>query len=335
MRIEQSAISFASTHQLSRSAEKREDLQVWDNRGTEQSSGDNIALSVTGKTFTLSVSGDNGEDITFTLEKKYLIIAKLIADLTGKDITVYTGKGTTRKAGGTANGSQAGGNQTSQAEGWGLRYDSVETYTESEQTSFEARGVVIADGKEYNFSASLTMDRSYSISRSVSIRAGDALKDPLVINLGQGPAALSGQKMAFDIDMDGDAEDVSTLANGSGFLSLDKNDNGTVDDGSELFGPAAGNGFDELASYDEDGNGWIDESDSVYSRLGIWTQNGDSQSVQSLKELNIGAIYTAGAVTPFEIKNSQNETEAAVRQTGIYLREDGSVGTAQQLDLAI
>jgi hypothetical protein len=281
------------------------------------------------------MSGDKGEEITFTLDKKYLIIARLLADLTGKEITIYGGRGMTGKAGRTGNVPQTGGNQVSRAEGWGLRYDSVETYTEREQTTFEAQGVVIADGKEYNFSASLTMDRSYSTSQSISIRAGDALKDPLVLNLGQGPAMLSGQKMLFDIDMDGTAEDMPTLDGGSGFLMIDKNGNGVVDNGSELFGPATGNGFSELASYDEDGNGWIDEGDSVYSRLGIWTQDGDSQSIQSLKKLNIGAIYAASVGTPFEIKNSQNETEAAIRQTGIYLREDGSAGTAQQLDLAV
>jgi hypothetical protein len=335
VRIEQSNIALSSTHQVARSVEKKEDLQVWDSRGTEQASGDQVSLSITGKTFTLSLSGDDGKEITFTLDKKYLIIARLLADLTGKEITVYGGRGMTGKAGGTGNVPQAGGNQASQTEGWGLRYDSVETYTEREQTTFAAQGVVTADGKEYSFSASLAMDRSYSTSQSVSIRAGDALKDPLVLNLGQGPAVLSGQKMSFDIDMDGTTEDVPTLGGGSGFLSIDKNQNGVVDNGSELFGPTTGNGFSELASYDEDGNGWIDEGDSVYSRLGIWTQNGESQTIQSLKELNIGAIYTSGVGTPFEMKNGQNETEAAIRQTGIYLRENGSVGTAQQLDLAV
>ena len=315
--------------------EKKEDLQVWDNRNANESPRDKVALSITGKTFTLSVSDDNGEDVTFTLDKKYLIIAKLIAELTGKDIVVYGGRGMTKKAGVTGDGSQTAADQASQPEGWGLKYDSVETHTETEQTTFDAQGVVTAGGKEYNFSASLIMDRSYSTSESVDIRAGDALKDPLVINLGQGPAVLSGQKMSFDIDTDGAAENVSTLGSGSGFLSLDKNGNGVVDNGSELFGPITGNGFAELASYDEDGNGWIDEGDSVYSRLGIWTQNGDSQTVQSLKELKIGAIYTGSAGTPFEIKNNQNETEAAIRQTGVYLREDGSAGTAQQVDLAV
>ena len=335
MRIEQSNISFSSTHQLTRSMEKKENLEVWNNRNAGRSSADNVTLSLTGKTFTLSMTGENGEDITFSLDKKYLIIAKLIADLTGKDITVYGGRGMARRAAGTGAWPQGRGNQAPGAVGWGLRYDSVETYTESEQTTFAARGVVTADGKEYDFSASLMMARSYSTSESVSIRAGDALKDPLVINLGLGPAELSGEKTAFDIDMDGETEQMSTLAGGSGFLFVDKNGNGLVDDGSELFGPSTGSGFAELASYDEDGNGWIDEGDSVYSSLGVWTQNGDAQIIQSLKDLSIGAIYASGAATPFEIKNGQNETEAAVRQTGVYLREDGTPGTTQQVDLAV
>ena len=335
MKIEQSDISFASTHRLTRSLEKKEDLQVWDNRRTRQTSEDNVTLSLSGKTFTLSVSGDNGEEITLTLDKKYLIIARLIADLTGKEITIYAGRGVAQKAGGTAGEAQDSGGAASQAEGWGLRYNSVQTFTEEEKTTFQAQGVITAGGKEYSFAASLAMERSYSTSQSFSIRAGDALKDPLVVNIGMGPTELSGQKTAFDIDMDGDAEDMPTLASGSGFLAMDRNGNGMVDNGSELFGPATGRGFAELSAYDEDGNGWIDEGDAVYSLLRVWTHNGDSESLRSLRELNIGAIYTSGRSTPFEVKNAQNETEAAIRQTGVYLREDGSAGTIQQVDLAV
>ena len=54
------------------------------------------------------------------------------------------------------------------------------------------------------------------------------------------------------------------LGSGSGFLALDKNGNGKIDDGSELFGTKSGDGFADLAEYDSDGNGWIDEKGRVY-----------------------------------------------------------------------
>ena len=44
------------------------------------------------------------------------------------------------------------------------------------------------------------------------------------------------------------------MLNGSGYLALDKNGDGTINDGSELFGTRNGDGFADLAQYDEDGN---------------------------------------------------------------------------------
>mgnify|MGYP000465316364 CR=1 FL=1 len=54
------------------------------------------------------------------------------------------------------------------------------------------------------------------------------------------------------------------LQGGSGYLALNKNGDGVINDGSELFGTASGDGFYDLSMYDEDGNGWIDENDHAY-----------------------------------------------------------------------
>lgn len=43
-------------------------------------------------------------------------------------------------------------------------------------------------------------------------------------------------------------------------LSLDQNGNGEIDNGTELFGTKSGDGFADLARYDLDYNGWIDET---------------------------------------------------------------------------
>jgi hypothetical protein len=125
------------------------------------------------------------------------------------------------------------------------------------------------------------------------------------------------------------------LASGSGFLVIDNNGNGVVDNGSELFGPATGNGFQELSAYDEDNNGWIDEGDSAYARMGVWRRVGEQDVVQSLSELDIGAIYAGNVTTPFEITDSGNNTLGLVRQTGLYVRNDLTVGTVQKLDIVV
>lgn len=74
--------------------------------------------------------------------------------------------------------------------------------------------------------------------------------DPLVINLNSSTAQVTDQKFYFDLDADGTADRISMLKSGSGFLALDKNGNGKIDDGSELFGTQSGDGFADLEEYD-------------------------------------------------------------------------------------
>ncbi|MGI6434133.1 MAG: hypothetical protein ACOX0F_02005 [Syntrophomonadaceae bacterium] len=77
---------------------------------------------------------------------------------------------------------------------------------------------------------------------------------------------------------------------------------------AELFGPSTGNGFAELALYDEDGNGWIDEGDSVYARLKIWSKDEEGNDrLISVSDAGVGAIMLGNIDTPFTITNSSNE----------------------------
>lgn len=64
------------------------------------------------------------------------------------------------------------------------------------------------------------------------------------------------------------------------FLALDKNKNGKIDDGDELFGNAESpNGFEALAKYDENHDGYIDENDPIFKQLLLWQdKNGDGIS---------------------------------------------------------
>jgi len=136
--------------------------------------------------------------------------------------------------------------------------------------------------------------------------------DPLVVNFGGAPARLTGAKISFDLNSDGAPENVSFVARGSGFLALDSNGDGKVNDGRELFGPQTGNGFGELAAYDSDNNGWIDQRDPVFAKLRIWTVNG----LESLSDKGIGAISTSSAMTPFALKDAANVSQGDIRSTG-------------------
>ncbi len=221
--------------------------------------------------------------------------------------------------------------------GFGIAYDYHATYSEVEQTTFSASGVVnTADGREISFNVNLSMSRSYYEESNVSIRLGDAAKttDPLVLNFAGTAAQLTDQRFSFDLNADGQKEQINFVTPGSGFLVFDRNGDGKVNDGRELFGPTTGEGFQELAAFDADQNQWIDENDAIYDQLKIWTRDAEGKDVlRSLREANVGAINLNHVATPFSIKNAANELQAQIRTSGTFLQEDGNAGTIQQIDL--
>lgn len=222
---------------------------------------------------------------------------------------------------------------------WGGSYVENTYYEEKEETAFYSSGTVkTADGRSLEFDISAVMSRSFQEYTSVQIDYQAAsLVDPLVINLDVGSAEVSEQKFLFDIDADGEMDNISMLSEVCGFLALDKNGDGVINDGSELFGPATGNGFAELAVYDTDGNGWIDENDAIFNKLRIWTKDANGRDkLVGLGVAGVGAIYLGNLSTDFDIKNPHsNETAAQIRSTGIYLKETGEVGTIQHVDMAV
>ncbi|MBE5881337.1 MAG: hypothetical protein E7289_03340 [Lachnospiraceae bacterium] len=211
-------------------------------------------------------------------------------------------------------------------------------HEEVEQTEFSTVGTVkTSDGREINFNLGLTMSRSFQeYAQTASVGEFVQMTDPLVINLDTDMATLSDQKFEFDLDCDGIKDSISQLGGGNGFLALDKNGDGNINDGSELFGTKSGDGFADLAKYDEDGNGWIDENDAIFEKLLVWTkdENGKDE-LYTLKEAGVGAMCLQKAETDFSLNSlKNNQTNGRIRSTGIFLYENGNVGTMQQLDLA-
>lgn len=132
---------------------------------------------------------------------------------------------------------------------------------------------------------------------------------PIVIHLGNGSYDLTGREdtVAFDLDADGVRERLTWTAAGTAqaFLALDLNENGTIDDGRELFGTYtrlnsggnAANGFVALAELDDDGGGIVDANDAAWSRLLLWVDanhDGVSQpeELRSIAESRIRSVAT-------------------------------------------
>ena len=213
------------------------------------------------------------------------------------------------------------------------------TYSETEETGFHASGrACTEDGRTIDFDINILMSRSYMEYMNVSIPTmADALCDPLVVNIGSDTADVRDQTFKFDLDADGTEDEISMLGKGSGFLALDKNGDGKINDGSELFGTKSGDGFGDLREYDSDGNGWIDENDDVFSKLKVWCKDENGKDIlMDLKEADIGAIFLGEQQTEFSLGGADGYRDGVIRSTGVFLREStGAAGTVQHVDLSL
>ena len=359
MKITSTELQLDSSHSKTQQHEIRESSRVWignqpDSRESQRKnlpSVDPVQISDAGK-MTQSSEADaiqNGIDAVEN-DPRIRLIRAMIAMMTGQEVKVFDARElqveTPAPTVATPIQSPQSPTQSSQADpvqqqpaGYSAEYNRYESYSEIEQTNFQASGVVrTSDGKEINFSLSLSMSRSYYEESNVSILFGEARqqKDPLVINFDGNAAQLTSQRFKFDLNSDGKTEDINFVAGGRGFLALDRNGDGKINNGSELFGAKTGDGFSELSTLDSDQNGWIDENDAAYEQLRIWTKDSaGNDKLSTLKQANVGAISLARVETSFDLKSSNNTQQGQIRSSGIYLQENGKVGTIQQIDLTV
>jgi len=218
-----------------------------------------------------------------------------------------------------------------------IKATTLHEYRETEEMNFFSEGMIQTDsGEKIEFSMNLKFSREYYEMHETQIEMGiPNFKDPLVINLDGKGVGFSDQKLKIDLDMDGKIDVFNGLNAGNGFLALDKNENGKVDDGSELFGPTLGNGFSELSQYDKDGNHWIDENDDIFNDLKIWQIDEEgNENLIALKDAEVGAIYLGSVGSQFDIKDGK-DLIARITDSSVYLKENGLAQAIQQVDLKI
>jgi hypothetical protein len=222
-----------------------------------------------------------------------------------------------------------------QSAGWGVALHVEQVHRETESTAYTATGTVqTADGQTVSFYFQVAMHRDRTETTTLDVLAGDAARkvDPIALNLTGGPVSLDSARTAFDIDNDGTAEQVALPSAGTYFLALDGNGDGAIDGGGDLFGPLSGDGFAELKALDDDGNGWIDEGDTAFARLQLWS--GPDASTTSLAAAGVGALYVGANVgTQFDLQSGSGESLGQVVASSVYLSENGSPGALQQVDL--
>ena len=175
--------------------------------------------------------------------------------------------------------------------------------------------------------------------------------DPLVLDLdGDGvetTGTRDGTVILFDHNGDGVKTGTGWVKPDDGWLVLDRNNNGTIDSGRELFGvdtlknngQLAKNGFDALKDLDANQDGKIDVSDTVFANLRIWrdlnqdgiSQAGEITTLSANSIISIGVNSTAGSI---DLGNGNVQTAA-----GTFTRSNGATGetdfTVANLDLLV
>lgn len=126
--------------------------------------------------------------------------------------------------------------------------------------------------------------------------------DPLVLDLNRDGKIELQNATFFDLNANGFHEYTSWISETDAFLVLDKNGNGVIDNGKELFGDAmelpngyvALTGFDALKAYDSNGDGKIDANDEIYASLKVLTGAGEMAGLADagIKSINLQSEVT-------------------------------------------
>ncbi len=139
--------------------------------------------------------------------------------------------------------------------------------------------------------------------------------DPIVIDLdGDGIelTRLTDSNVLFDVNSTGSMSSIGWVDADDGMLVFDVNQNGYIDDMSEVFSEKfsanSDGGFDALASLDANHDGVFDNQDAAYSQVRVWqdtNQNGVSESIElhTLASLNINSINLSNIITDQKDEN--------------------------------
>lgn len=126
------------------------------------------------------------------------------------------------------------------------------------------------------------------------------------------------------------------------WLAIDRDGNGRIDDGSELFGTAtrvgrdqrAPNGFFALAALDENEDGVIDAKDSAFSKLLVW-RDADANRTSDAKELSPVANELSSIALAYKVDSKcDGRGNCEVERAEIrFLSSDGQERTGSVVDV--
>ncbi len=197
----------------------------------------------------------------------------------------------------------------------------IEDYQLNLDTGEASGGVVVFSASRAGDASSGDQDQSmgkFIQFVNLALKAGFGVGftgwDPIVLDLDGDGYELTTQRNSgvhFEFDGDGFAEKTGWVRPDDGFLVLDANGNGIIDDSSEFFGDENQGGFVELATHDLNLDGVIDSSDAVFGDLRVWrdlNSDGvtDAGELVSLADLGISSFSLAASAPAEELNIGGN-----------------------------
>ena len=215
------------------------------------------------------------------------------------------------------------------------------------------------DTRDSDVSGLMRTDAELYVSRTDSFYLAQGQTDltrdagitPIVLDLdGNGIQTVARQASGASFDLFGNGSPVHSgwISGGDGFLAVDRNGNGRIDDIGELFGGnAKGEGFAKLASFDSNGDGLVDNRDAAFGELRVWVDaNGNRQTdtgeLRTLAEAGVAALKVDYVEQPFldaqgnlhlERSSASLADGSVVDMTDVYFNVDA--GDAQAAGVAL
>ena len=192
-----------------------------------------------------------------------------------------------------------------------------------------------ADGAQQHATAAsmqIQMEFKFEFSGSVSVKVAEVQQsDPVMFDLDGDGLELTSHENGARFDILGNGQPVNTafVTGGDAFLALDRNGDGVINSGAELFGDQRGavNGFEELRKLDGNSDGVIDRNDAAYDELRLFRDNGNGVTEDG--EL-LG--LAEGGIESISLRyRNVNELAAGgnhIGQVASYTRADGTRGRA-------
>lgn len=155
--------------------------------------------------------------------------------------------------------------------------------------------------------------------------------DPIILDLDGDGFELTSHANGARFDIEGAGRQVSTafVTGGDAFLAIDRNGNGVIDSGKELFGDqnGASNGYEELRKLDSNHDGRINAADESFDALRLFRDNGNGRTEEgelvSLAEAGVSEINLA-----YEDVNRVAAGGNRMAQLGMFTYDDGRRGQA-------